>query len=63
MLPYVFLLLYVFVLILTLALLWSLCWSHHSPAQSAAAKHTLVPRLRHRHAPRSIAPPVSHGVR
>ena len=43
---YVCLLLLVFVLILTFARLCSLCWSHHGPAQSAAAaRHTPLQRL------------------
>ncbi len=57
---YVCLLLLVFVLMLTLARLCSLCWSHHGPAQStAAARHTPLQRLRHRHALHAIAPIVA----
>jgi transposase-like protein len=45
MMLHVFLLLLVFVLILTFARLCSLCWSHHGPAQSAAAKRTPLHRI------------------
>jgi hypothetical protein len=57
---YVFLLLLMFFLIFSLVRLCYLCWLHHWPARSAAAaRHTPVPRLRHRHAPHTIAPPVA----
>ena len=50
---YVCLLLLVFFLILTLARLCSLCWSHHGPAQStAAARHTPLQRLLKPRSPR-----------
>jgi transposase-like protein len=50
---YVCLLLLVFVLILTLARLCSLCWSHHGPAQStAAARQTPLQRLLKPRSPR-----------
>ncbi len=56
----VFLLLLLFVLMFSLARLCSLCWPHHCPAQSAAAaRRTPIQRLRHRHAPHTIAPPVA----
>ncbi len=46
MMLHVFLLLLVFFLMLTLARLCSLCWSHHCPAQSAAAaRQTPIQRL------------------
>ena len=57
---HVFLLLLVCVLMFTLARLWSLCWPHHGPAQSAAAtRRTPLQRLRHRHALHTIALPVA----
>ena len=50
---YVCLLLLVFVLMLTLARLCSLCWSHHGPAQStAAARQTPLQRLLKPRSPR-----------
>ena len=60
MMLHVFLLLLLFFLILTLARLCSLCWSHHGPAQTAAAaRQTPLQRLRHRHALHAIALPVA----
>jgi hypothetical protein len=52
MILHVFLLLLVFFLILTLARLCSLCWSHHCPAQPAAAKRTPLHRLLKPRSPR-----------
>ena len=57
---YVFLFLLLFFLILTLARLWHLSWSHHtSPHSKSGAMHTTVQRLRHRHVPRLIVQPAA----
>jgi hypothetical protein len=46
-------------LILCLALLWRLCWFPFRPSSSkGAAKRTTLPRLRHRPAAQTMAPPV-----
>src|SRR5512135_1378363 len=42
---HVFLLLLLFVLMFSLVRLCSLCWPHHGPAQSAAAKRAPIHRL------------------
>jgi hypothetical protein len=50
----------VFFLICSLALLCSLCWPYYGPVQprAAAKVRTVLPRLRHRPATQTIAPPV-----
>ena len=50
----------VFLLIFSLTLLCALCWSHPGPAPSrtAASVRARLPRLRHRPAAQTTAPPV-----
>ncbi len=57
---HVFVFLLVFCLILGLAWLWRLCWLHQGPAPTRAAVklRNRLPRLRHRPAAQTIAPPV-----
>jgi hypothetical protein len=60
---YVFLLLLLIFLILSLVRLCFLCWFHHCPAQLAtAARHSPIQRLRHRHALHAIALPVASAA-
>ena len=55
---HVFLFLLVF-LLLSLVLLWRLCWLYLQPSHSrGGAKRSTLHRLRHRRAPQTIAPPV-----
>ena len=57
---YVFVFLLVSFLLISLALLWRLCWLHQGPASTRAAGNprSWLPRLRHRPAAQTIAPPV-----